>query len=102
MKTDNIFDVPKLVKLVVEYTMEQERREKARETWIREHYTAFLRHPNASTKVLGKTVVVALYDRYTGIHIGVASPHGEDKFEHYIGVAVAFAKAMGKCIPDFI
>jgi hypothetical protein len=73
-----------------------------RTAWIREYHSAFLRHPNATYKVLGETVVVSVYDRYIGIHMGATTPHGEDKFELSTGIAVAFAKAMGERIPDFV
>ena len=95
-----------LFRLATECMMEQERREEVRrihrKTWIREYHSAFLRHPNATYKVLGETVVVSVYDRYTGIHMGATTPCGEDKFELSTGIAVAFAKAMGERIPDFV
>ena len=111
MKTINTFSLSKLAdsqlsRLLAECSMEQARREKARRTsrkdWIHEHYSAFMRHPNASYKVLGKTVVVSVYDRYAGIHMGTTTPHGEDKFELSTGIAVAYAKACGERIPDFV
>jgi hypothetical protein len=111
MKTVNTFALSKLTdsdlfKLAAECMMEQERREEARrtrrKTWIRDYHSAFLRHPNATYKVLGETVVVSVYDRYTGIHMGATAPCGEDKFELSTGIAVAFAKAMGERIPEFI
>ena len=80
---------------------EAERRER-RSNWIRARHTAFLHHPNATHKVLGQTVVVSVYDRYTGIHMGATTPINGDKFELSTGIAVAFAKAMGDRIPDFI
>lgn len=111
MKTVNSFALSKLTdsdlsKLLLECGMEQARREEARrtrrKTWIHEYQSAFLRHPNATYKVLGETVVVSVYDRYTGIHMSAATPHGEDKFELSTGIAVAFAKAVGERIPDFV
>lgn len=111
MKTINSFSLSKLTdadlfKLAADCFAEQERREEARrtrrKTWIRDYHSAFLRHPNAAYKVLGETVVVSVYDRYTGIHMGATTPCGEDKFELSTGIAVAFAKAMGERIPEFI
>lgn len=111
MKTINSFALSKLTdsdlfNLAVECLKEQERREEVRrtrrKTWIRDYHSAFLRHPNATYKVLGETVVVSVYDRYTGIHMSATTPHGEDKFELSTGIAVAFAKAMGERIPEFI
>lgn len=111
MKTINNFALSKLTdaelsRLLFECGMEQARREETRRTrrkaWIREYHSAFLHHSSATYKVLGETVVVSIYDRYTGIHMGATSPHGEDKFELSTGIAVAFAKAMGERIPDYI
>lgn len=111
MKTVNTFSLSKLTdadlfRLAADCFAEQERRERERKErrsrWIRDYHSAFLRHPNATHKVLGETVVVSVYDRCTGIHMGVTFPHGEDKFELSTGIAVAFAKAMGERIPNFI
>ena len=111
MKTINSFSLSKLTdaelsRLLFECGMEQARREETRRTrrkaWIREYHSAFLHHSSATYKVLGETVVVSIYDRYTGIHMGATSPHGEDKFELSTGIAVAFAKAKGERIPEFI
>ena len=111
MKTINTFALSKLTdsdlsRLLNECLDEQIRREEAkktrRDTWIRDYHKAFLRHPNADHKVLGQTVVVSVYDRNTGIHMGATTPSGGDKFELSTGIAVAFAKAMGERIPDYI
>lgn len=111
MKTINSFSLSHLTdsdlsRLLLECGMEQARREEARrtrrETWIRDYHSAFMRHPNATYKVIGEMVIVSVYDRYTGIHIGVTAPYGEDKFELSTGLAVAFAKAIGERIPEFI
>lgn len=111
MKTINSFALSKLTdsdlsRLLLECGMEQARREEVRrtrrKTWIRDYHSAFLRYPNATYKVLGETVVVSVYDRCTGIHMGATTPCGEDKFELSTGIAVAFAKAVGKRIPDYI
>lgn len=111
MKTVNTFALSKLTdsdlfRLTTECMMEQERRENERKTrrskWVREYHSAFMRHPNATHKVLGKTVVVSVYDRCTGIHMGATTPTGDDSFELSTGIAVAFAKAMGERIPEYI
>lgn len=80
---------------------EQERAER-RSKWVRDYHSAFVRHPNATHKVLGKTVVVSVYDRCTGIHMGATTPTDGDSFELSTGIAVAFAKAMGERIPEYI
>lgn len=97
---------PELVSVWTSATNELARREEARkrrrEEWIRDYHFAFQRHPNATYKVLGETVVVSVYDRCSGIHIGTTTPSGKDKFELSTGIAVAFAKAVGERIPEFI
>ena len=85
-----------------EMTKREEQRRERRAKWIRDYHNAFLRHPNASYKVIGQTVVVSVYDRYTGIHMSATTPTGDDKFELSTGIAVAFAKAMGERIPLYI
>ncbi len=111
MKTSNSFSVSvmtdvDLTKLFNACASEMAKREEQRATrrakWIRDYHNAFLRHPNATNKVLGHTVVVSVYDRYTGIHMGATTPIGDDKFELSTGIAVAFAKAVGERIPDYI
>ena len=111
MKTIHTFSLSKLsdeelMELASNCCEERQRREREhkerRSRWIRDYHSAFLRHPNATYKVLGETVVVAVYDRCTGIHMGATTPHGKDKFELSTGIAVAFAKAMGERIPEFI
>jgi hypothetical protein len=111
MKTVNTFALSKLTdsdisRLAAECVMELERREEARrarrKTWVRDYHSAFQRHPNATYKVLGETVVVSVYDRCTGIHMSATTPTGNDKFELSTGIAVAFAKAIGERIPEYI
>lgn len=85
-----------------EMASREEERKTRRSKWVRDYHSAFLRHPNATYKVLGKTVVVSVYDRCTGIHMSATTPTGNDSFELSTGIAVAFAKAMGERIPDFI
>lgn len=96
-------DLNELRSLIIEETCARERERKARRTkWIYNFHSAFMRHPNATYKVIGETVIVSVYDRYSGIHMGATTPCGGDKFELVTGLAVAFAKAMGERIPEFI
>ena len=111
MKTIHTFSLSKLsdeelTELASNCCEERQRRERERKErrskWIYSFHSAFMRHPNATYKRVGETVVVSVYDRYTGILMGATSPHGDDKFELSTGIAVAFAKAMGERIPEFI
>ena len=111
MKTSNSFALSRLTdtdltNLCLAVADEMAKREEARRerriNWIRTRHSAFLHHPNATHKVLGQTVVVSVYDRYTGIHMGATTPINGDKFELSTGIAIAFAKAVGERIPDYI
>lgn len=110
MKTINIFDLSKLTdddlsKLITECMTEQKRREceeEERDRWIGGYYCAFLNHPNASVIHVGETTVLALWSRNLGLKMATATPVRGDVFDHYTGVAVAYAKAVGDEIPDYI
>lgn len=95
-----------LSRLMSECYTEQKRREERRsaerQKWIDGYYYAFLSHPNATATQVGDTTVVAAYARNTGMHIGTAKPVHGDVFNREVGIAVAYAKAFGTIIPDFI
>ena len=111
MKTINSFSLSKLTddglsRLAAECFAEQKRRERKRkeerQKWIDCYYHTFLCHSNASFSYVGETIVVALWDRNLGLRMGTATPVHGDVFDHDTGVAVAFAKAIGDKIPDYI
>lgn len=77
--------------------LKQQRRE-----WVDAHYRAYLRNPYTTCKQLGPFTVVALYNRDTGNHIGTATCLPEDDYDEMVGIAVAFAKANGELIPNYI
>lgn len=77
--------------------IKQQRRE-----WVDAHYRAYLRNPYTTCKQLGPLTVVALYNRDTGNHIGTATCLPEDDYDEMVGIAVAFAKANGELIPNYI
>jgi hypothetical protein len=96
-----------LSRLLVDCQREQTRREQYRQSerkkWVDERYYAFLGHPNATSIQVGETTVVALYHRYYGgIRIGKATPIHGDKFNREVGIAVAYAKAIGEEVPYYI
>ena len=125
MKTDNIFVLSELtdadlLALMSNISEERERREcerrererreymrkeerrKWRRKWIDHYCYRFFSHPNATSIQVDETIVVAFYERNTGMHISTAKPVKGDTFDMEVGVAVAFAKALGDTIPDFI
>lgn len=111
MKTTNSFSLSKLtdnelLTLASNICEERQRRERKRkeerDRWIGGYYCAFLNTPNASVVHVGETTVLALWSRALGLRIGTATPVHGDVFDHNTGVAVAYAKAVGDKIPDFI
>ena len=95
-----------LTELMATCVSEMEKRKKVREEkrarWIKETYLMFLGHPNATIVRVGDTIVVAIHSRWDGLHMGKATPVKGDAFDKQTGVAVAFAKACGETIPDYI
>jgi hypothetical protein len=79
-----------------------DQRAKRRAEWIDNHFWNFMGHPNATVQVAGKRTIVAIYNRYDGVKIGTAYPLNGDVYNHETGVAVAYAKAVGESIPDYI
>ena len=111
MKTINSFSLSKLTdadlsRLLVECGMEQARREECRaierKRWVDGMYYAFLVHPNATSVQVNNVIVVSVFDRDTGMHMGTARPVHGDEFNREVGVAVAYAKALGMVIPNYI
>ena len=114
MKTDNIFVLSELtdadlLTLMSNISEERERRERKerkrkeeRQKWINHYLYRFLSHPNSTSIQVNETIVVAFYERNTGMHISTAKPIQGDVFDMEVGVAVAYAKAVGDKIPDYI
>ena len=59
-------------------------------------------HPYAAIRISEKRTIVAIYNRYDGVKIGTAYPINGDVYDYETGVAVAYAKALGETIPDYI
>ena len=109
--TTNSFSVSKLTDsdlrnlrsaVAEEISKRERKREEERQKWIDGYYFAFINHPNATAIQLGDTTIVAVYGRNTGMHIGTAKPVHGDVFNREVGLAVAYAKAFGDTIPDYI
>ena len=115
MKTTNSFALSRLadgdlrnlrIAVAEEISKRERKRERKREEerrkWIDGYYFAFINHPNATAIQVGDTTIVAVYARNTGMHMGTAKPVRGDVFNREVGLAVAYAKAFGESIPDFI
>ena len=93
-------------RLLAECQQELERREyrrtAERKRWVEYCYYGFVSHPNASHIQMGDTTVVAVYSRIKGIVMGTARPVHGDTFDKAVGIAVAYAKAIGIQVPDYI
>ena len=71
-----------------------------RTAWVNKYYTQY-QTSIANAKRIGETTVVAV-KWMNDIRIGVATPVNGDKFDARTGIAVAYAKACGERIPDFV
>ncbi len=85
-----------------EMAKREEARRERRSKWITNYYWAFTGHPNATVHISGQRTIVAIYSRYDGVRIGTAYPINGDTYDHDTGIAVAYAKALGERIPDYI
>lgn len=73
-----------------------------RAQWVRQMCDNYLRHPNATLMKIGEITVVSVYSHYCGLRIGRARPVNGDEYSAEVGIAVAFAKACGEPVPDYI
>ena len=94
-------DLNELRALINEETHARERqRKEKRIQWITSHIRQY-KNCTANYEVVGETVVVAV-QWYGHIAIAKATPIKGDVFDLDTGIAVAFAKAMGERVPEFI
>lgn len=82
-----------------EMTARKQRREQARKEWI--HRYSDDAYHRAAIEIVDKTVIVAVL-KNGSIHMAKTQPIKNDRFDLDTGVAVAYAKAIGLRIPDFI
>lgn len=73
-----------------------------RENWVNDYFAKFANTYDAHYIVAGEVTVVAVYDDFTGMRMGKATPVEGDVYDEKVGVAVAFAKAINHKIPDFV
>lgn len=97
----NDSDLVKLTHMLEEETKRRiAERNSKRIQWITSHIRQY-KHCTANHEVVGETVVVAV-QWYGHVAIAKATPVNGDVFDLDTGIAVAFAKAMGESIPDYI
>ena len=98
-RTDaDLRELSKMIQATIE-TREQERKER-RTKWIRRQLS-YLKNCEYNYRVIGETVVLAM-DWYGTITMTTATPVKGDVFDLGTGLAVAFAKMQGECIPSYI
>ena len=85
-----------------EMASREERKSKQREHWIEMWYADYLNRYDTDSLVVGKRTIVATYDEYNGMRIGTSYPIHGDEYDARTGIAVAYAKAIGIAIPDYI
>ena len=82
----------------------EEQRKMARQEWIDSHVNKFYAYCGKFERV-GDTIIVAYFNPSPlgyGVHMGHSTPIDNDVFDLDTGIAVAFAKACGERVPDFI
>ena len=111
MKTSNSFALSKMTDsdltnlfnaCASEMAKREEQRMARRTQWITDYYWGFMNHPNASIQTIGQRTIVAVYSRNSGVQIGSAYPINGDVYDMDTGIAVAYAKAIGVKVPDYI
>ena len=85
-----------------EMASREERKSKQREHWIEMWYAEYMNRYDTDSLVVGKRTIVATYDEYSGMRIGTSYPIHGDEFDARTGIAVAYAKAIGIAIPNYI
>ena len=73
-----------------------------RDNWVNDYFAKFANTYDTKHIVVGETIVVASYDDLEGMQMGKATPINGDIYDEKVGIAVAFAKAIGHKVPDYI
>lgn len=85
-----------------EMASREERKAKRREHWIEMWYAEYMNRYDTDCLVVGKRTIVATYDEINGMRIGTSYPINGDEYDAKTGIAVAYAKAIGIAIPNYI
>ena len=88
--------------IIAERTAREKKKAIKRKEWIDLWYTEFVNRYDTVAITRGELNIVATFDEYNGQRIGTAYPIKGDKFDSKTGIAVAYAKAIGIAIPDYI
>ena len=79
-----------------------ERAEK-RKKWVAKMFAEYCREEHATHAVHGRTTYVAIYEECSGeMYTGFSTAVHSDVYDWETGVAVAYAKAVGNIIPEYI
>lgn len=87
-----------------EIARREDARKRRREEWIASRVNKFCAYCGKFQQV-GDTIIVAYFNFSPvgyGVRMGRSTPINDDVFDLDTGIAVAFAKAMGERVPDFI
>ena len=82
-----------------EIARREDARKRRREEWI--EHMSWEGYNRSVVDVVGETVIVAIW-KNGRIHMAKAHPVKGDEFDMETGVAVAYCKAVGMRVPDFI
>ena len=82
-----------------EIARREDARKRRREEWIA--HMSWEAYHRSAVEVVGETVIVAIW-KNGSIHMAKTHPIKGDEFDMDTGVAVAYCKAVGMRVPDFI
>lgn len=88
--------------IIAEQTAREKKKAIKRKEWIDQWYTEFINRYDTVSIIRGELTIVATFDEYNGQRIGTAYPVKGDEFDSMTGIAVAYAKAIGLEVPDYI
>lgn len=91
----------RIIELQNELAQRAQGRADRRKKWVQHKLQKYIYHPASSYRVVGETTVVAVYNRGK-LSMAQSTPVQGDTYDKETGIAVAFAKAMGYPIPDYI
>ena len=86
----------------IELQKRADQRTKRRTKWIQRYYWCFVNQSDTSIQIIGNRTIIALYNQYDGVRIGTSYPVHGDTYDKTTGIAVAYAKAIGEDIPEYI